>query len=57
MIAHLGFGVALAVGAAFGLAPYLINFYGMTALFPWFANARNWVSIFAHVMFGLIAAW
>ena len=57
MIVRLGFGAALAVGAAFGLALYLINFYGMTALFPWFAMARNWVSIFAHVMFGLIAAW
>lgn len=57
LIARLGFGVALAVGAAFGLGLYLINFYGMTAIFPWFAMARNWVSIFAHVMFGLIAAW
>ena len=31
MIARLGFGAALAVGAAFGLGLYLINFYGMTA--------------------------
>ncbi len=50
-------GVALAIGGAFGLALYLINFYGMTAVFPWFAMARNWVSIFAHVMFGVVAAW
>jgi uncharacterized membrane protein YagU involved in acid resistance len=57
IIARLGFGAALAVGAVFGLALYLVNFYGMTALFPWFAMARNWVSIFAHVVFGLIAAW
>jgi hypothetical protein len=21
-------------------------------LYPWFANARNWVSIFAHLVFG-----
>lgn len=57
LIARLGFGAALAVGAAYGLALYVVNFYGMTAIFPWFAMARNWVSIFAHVMFGLIAAW
>lgn len=57
LIARLGLGAALAVGAAYGLALYLINFYGMTAIFPWFAMARNWVSIFAHVVFGLVAAW
>lgn len=57
IIARLGFGAALAVGALFGLALYLVNFYGLTAVFPWFAMARNWVSIFTHVAFGLIAAW
>lgn len=57
LVARLIAGPALAVGAAFGLALYLVNFYGMTAIFPWFAMARNWVSIFAHVVFGLIAAW
>lgn len=57
LIARLGFGAALAVGAGYGLALYLINFYGFTAIFPWFAMARNWVSIFAHLVFGLIAAW
>jgi hypothetical protein len=57
LIARLGAGPALAVGAGFGLALYLVNFYGMTAIFPWFAMARNWVSIFAHAMFGVIAAW
>lgn len=46
---------ALAVGAAFGLAIYLVNFYPIAAaLFPWFAMARNAVSVFAHVMFGAI---
>lgn len=50
-------GVALAIGAVFGLVVYLVNFYGMTAVFPWFAMARNWISIFAHVVFGVVAAW
>lgn len=57
IVSRLDFGVALAVGAVFGLVLYLINFYGMTAVFPWFADARNWVSIFAHIAFGLVAAW
>ncbi|MEX2584071.1 MAG: hypothetical protein WD766_12390 [Gemmatimonadota bacterium] len=56
-IARMGFGAALAVGAGFGLLLYLVNFYGFTAIFPWFAMARNWVSIVAHILFGLIAAW
>ncbi len=57
LISRMDLGVALAIGAALGLALYLINFYGMTAVFPWFAMARNWVSIFAHAVFGVAAAW
>lgn len=57
IVYRLGFGAALAVGAVFGLVLYLVNFYGFTALFPWFAMARNWVSIFTHILFGLLAAW
>ena len=53
---RLGLGMAALAGAIFGLALYLINFYGLTALFPWFEMARNWVSIFAHMMFGAVAA-
>lgn len=49
-------GLALTAGAGFGLALYLVNFYGFTAVFPWFANARNWVSVVAHMIFGLVAA-
>ena len=49
-------GMAALAGAVFGLVVYLINFYGLTAFFPWFEMARNWVSIFAHVMFGAVSA-
>ncbi len=52
----LSMGISILIGAVFGLAIYFINFYGFTALFPWFAMARNWVSIFTHIMFGIIAA-
>ncbi len=50
-------GISITIGAVFGLAIYVINFYGFTAIFPWFAMARNWISIFAHLMFGIVAAW
>ncbi len=46
--------VATMIGAAFGLAVYLVNFYGMTAVFPWFAMGRGWIGVFAHVMYGAV---
>lgn len=49
--------VGLAVGAAAGLALFFVNFYGFTAIFPWFANARNWVTIVSHIVFGLVVAF
>ncbi len=48
---------ALATGAVFGLVVYFVNFYGLTGMFPWFAMARNGISIFAHVLFGVVLAW
>lgn len=50
-------GAAIGIGIVFGLVLYGLNFYVMTAVFPWFAEARNWVSIFAHAMFGLVLGW
>lgn len=47
----------LLAGAAFGLIVYGVHFYGLTALFPWFAMARNWVSVLAHAIFGLVLAY
>jgi hypothetical protein len=40
-------------GLVFGLVIYALNFYGFTAIFPWFAEARNWITILAHAVFGL----
>jgi len=47
----------LLAGTVFGLIVYAVHFYGMTAVFPWFAMARNWVSVFVHAVFGLALAW
>lgn len=47
---------AVLLGAAFGLAIYWVNFNRIaSALFPWFAMARGWISIVTHVMFGVVA--
>lgn len=55
IVARLDMGTALIVGAVAGLVLYVVNFYGFTAVFPWFAMARGWITIFTHVMFGLVA--
>ena len=55
LVSRRGSGAALTIGAVFGLVIYLIKVYGMTALFPLFAMARNWISICAHMMFGAVA--
>ena len=45
VIVRLDMGVAIAIGAICGLALYLANFYVFTKWFPWFADARDWISI------------
>lgn len=57
LIRQKGVGASVFLGMLFGLALYFINFYGFTALFPWFAMARNWISIVAHLIFGMTAAF
>ncbi|HKE38621.1 MAG TPA: sodium:proline symporter [Casimicrobiaceae bacterium] len=47
---------SLLAGSAFGLGLYLINMHGFTILFPWFEAARDWITITAHVTFGVTAA-
>ena len=56
IIGRMHIGPALLVGFAGGLALYLVNFYGFTAIFPWFVEARNWITIFTHLVFGLSTA-
>jgi hypothetical protein len=47
---------AVAIGAAFGVVLYLVNMHGITAVYPWFAQARGWITVVAHVAFGVSAA-
>lgn len=49
--------VTLVAGGIFGLIVYGVSFYGFTAIFPWFAMARNLVTIASHVIFGLALAY
>ncbi len=54
---HLDRTKALIVGAVLGLVLYVVNFYPIAAaMFPWFAMARNGISIAAHLIFGVALA-
>lgn len=53
---HLGLVTAVVAGAVFGLLIYFVNFYGLTTFYPWFAMARNGISIVSHVAFGAVLA-
>lgn len=55
-IARMRNVAAVAAGAAFGLLLYALNMYGFTAVFPWFAATRDWITTAAHVVFGATAA-
>lgn len=47
----------LMIGAALGLAIYIVNFYMIAPVaFPWFEMGRNWVGAFSHLMFGAVLA-
>jgi len=48
---------AVISGTLLGLAVYGVNFYGFTTLFPWFAMARNAITIVAHAIFGAVMGW
>lgn len=52
---RLGIGASILGGTVFGLAVYYVNFYGFTAVFPWFAMARGAIGIIAHAAFGAVA--
>jgi hypothetical protein len=47
---------SVAVGALMGFAIYLVNFYLLSPIFPWFASARGVVTIAAHVLYGVTTA-
>lgn len=51
----LGMAASVVGGIAFGIAVYYVNFYGFTAVFPWFAMARGAIGIVAHAVFGAVA--
>jgi hypothetical protein len=56
-IARCSLWCAVLVGIVYGLALFAINMYGFTLLFPWFSEARDWITMLTHAVFGASAAW
>lgn len=54
---RLGLMASILVGALFGLVTYLVNFYGFTVIFPWFAMARTPITLVSHLAFGVVLGW
>ena len=47
---------AMLIGAVFGLGLYLATMHGATLLFPWFVQSRGWITVVAHIAFGVSGA-
>jgi hypothetical protein len=47
---------AMLLGTLFGLALYGATMHVATLLFPWFVQARGWITVAAHVAFGVSGA-
>ena len=56
LISRPGMAASMLAGAVFGLLIYVANMYGMTLIFPWFSVARDWITVVAHIVFGISLA-
>jgi hypothetical protein len=54
--ARLRFAARLLAGVLAGAAIHVINMYGFTNVFPWFAASRDPITFAAHLVFGMCAA-
>jgi len=45
----------LMLGHLIGVALYIVNLYGFTVIFPWFAQARGWITLIVHAVFCVTA--
>jgi hypothetical protein len=53
---ELTIGLAIPASALLGLSIYLVNFYLLAPVFPWFASARGGVTLTAHLLYGVSTA-
>jgi uncharacterized membrane protein YagU involved in acid resistance len=56
LISRLGMALSLLTGGIYGLILYGINMHGVTLVFPWFSEVRDWITIITHIVFGISIA-
>lgn len=56
LIRRLDLKTSLIAGSLYGLGVFVINMYGFVIIFPWFVDTRDWITVAAHVVFGVSAA-
>lgn len=56
LLSHINTMLYLFAGSIYGLIVYVINMYGVTAIFPWFSEARDWITVVTHIVFGISLA-
>ncbi len=55
LVHRVDLGVALLIGAVYGLAIYLVNFHALVpGVFPWFVMARSGITTLNHVVLGIV---
>jgi hypothetical protein len=50
-------GMALAIGAAFGVLLYVFSFYVMSRAYPWFVDMRTLETFIGHLIFGMVTGF
>lgn len=50
-------GMAFALGGAFGIVLYVVNFYLLSRAYPWFIDMRTLETFMGHVIFGMVAGF
>jgi hypothetical protein len=56
LLSRIGTTLSLLAGSIYGLMIYTVNMYGVTTIFPWFSEARDWITVVTHVVFGVSLA-
>ncbi len=56
LIRPLTLKASLIAGGLFGVGIFIVNMYGFVGIFPWFVETRDWITMAAHIVFGISAA-
>lgn len=56
LISRMNLKASLVVGSLYGLIIFIFNMYGVVIFFPWFVETQDWITVIAHIAFGISAA-